>query len=319
MFEDTLYDIYLSYYQRSAALVVAHKIQPSMAGMAASLPSHTSLHWGQLENTLAKYTPSTPVPLVHNSHPPGGAAPTQCSPVLMYAEKKSQSIYDAELKLLLSPPPKAPDQAAKILGEFSPYQHGSFLLYGQRGLLETYPLQYTCCSVTGNATVQEQVLLNRNGHTSATSDLTPQPSSLPAAGKTSGYCYPSGPGRNSSRAGWTSPSMAFLPSHNLPSELSEAKILPKELLMSIDVLQSGQVYSAILKFSEPVFLTDMSLSTNPSMGCVSVDVWEGGDEGDGAARVAQCTEIQEKNLMLGNLMPPPLCQFVKVQSSVDVL
>ena len=81
--------------------------------------------------------------------------------------------------------------------------------------------------------------------------------------------------------------------------------------MHIDVLQSGQVYSAVLQFGQLVYLTDLSLSTNLSMGCVSVDVWGGGGEGE-AVRVAQCTEIQEKNLMLGNLMPPPLCQFVKV-------
>ena len=81
--------------------------------------------------------------------------------------------------------------------------------------------------------------------------------------------------------------------------------------MHIDVLHSGQVYSAVLRFSQPVYLTDLSLSTNSNMGCVSVDVW--GEEGErGAVRVAQCTEIQEKNLMLGNLTPPPLCQFVKV-------
>ena len=81
--------------------------------------------------------------------------------------------------------------------------------------------------------------------------------------------------------------------------------------MYIDMLQSGQVYSAVLRFNQSVLLTDLSVSTNSSMGCVSVDVWGGGGEGE-AVRVAQCTEIQERNLMLGSLTPPPLCQFVKV-------
>ena len=86
--------------------------------------------------------------------------------------------------------------------------------------------------------------------------------------------------------------------------------------MVIDSLQSGKVYSAVLKFNGPVYLTDLSISTSYAVGCVSVEVW-GGEGGEGGAvRLAQSAEIQERNLMLGNLSPPPLCQFVRVSPSL---
>lgn len=89
--------------------------------------------------------------------------------------------------------------------------------------------------------------------------------------------------------------------------------------MVIDTLQSGKVYSAVLQFNQPAYLTDISLSTNSAVGCVSVEVWgeEGGERE--AVQLALSTEIQEKNLMLGNLSPPPLCQFVRVSCHIIVL
>ena len=89
-------------------------------------------------------------------------------------------------------------------------------------------------------------------------------------------------------------------------------------MLVIDSLQSGKVYSAVLQFNQPVYLTDLSISTNAAVGCVSVEVWRGeGGEGR-AVRVAQSTEIQERNLMLGNISPPPLCQFIRVSSHHSV-
>lgn len=314
VFEESLYDIYLSYYQKSISMPIPHKTYPSITApsFTPSISSHleyVNIPWEQLDKPPPPLPPKTSytklAPLMHNAHPPSTSS--QSGPQVIYTEKRSQTIYDAELKLLLKPPPKTPEQVKLMLGEFPPFQHGSFLLYSQRGLLEAYPLEYTCCSVTGNATVQEPVYQNVN------STSTPPPTSqtgLTSSTKSSGYFYPTGPSGRSSGASHTS-SMAHLSSQLYPNELTSSETIPKELVMHIDVLQSGQVYSAVLQFGQLVYLTDLSLSTNLSMGCVSVDVWGGGGEGE-AVRVAQCTEIQEKNLMLGNLMPPPLCQFVKV-------
>lgn len=299
MLEESLYDIYLSYYQRTTSL----KTHSSVSLSATQAPSAVPLLTHHPLGPPSKFPPANPAPLPYNHL---SSTSVHGGPQIIFTERRSRTIYDAELRLLLNPPPKTSEQVTGTLADFSPYQHGSFLLYSQRGLLETYPLEYMCCSVTGNASVQELVYQRVPSSSSTASAATSHYSTT----RSSGYFYPSTSAAQTANS-HPVPSTSYISSHLYPNELVRSGTFPKELVMYIDVLQSGQVYAAVLKFSQPVYLTDLSLSTNSSMGCVSVDVW--GEEGEGGAvRVAQCTEIQEKSLMLGNLMPPPLCQFVKV-------
>ena len=98
-----------------------------------------------------------------------------------------------------------------------------------------------------------------------------------------------------------------------PSLLLTHLVLPKELVMSIESLKSGVSYSAVLKFAQPVCLTDFSIPSTEFMSSVTVDVWLDEEVGeDKAARIAHSAEIVDKSLMVGNLMPPPVCQYVKV-------
>ena len=318
VFEDHLYDVYLSYFQRTTTslALMQHKphspsssLPPSdqWADTAYPVPYPGSISTSAPGPQLPPNPPSVPPP----PFPPAPAPP---SPQVIVADRRHQTIYDAELKLLLGPPPDTAAQAKRLLAAFPPFQHGSFLLYGQRGLTETYPLEYTCCSVSGSASVQEPVY--RSLHSDSLSSPSPVTSTTAKSAATSGYFYPTSTPRHTPRVSPASPvSCRMLRMH--PNELTNSTMTPKELVMYIDVLQSGKVYSAVLRFNHPVYLTDMCVATNSSMGCVSVDVWGEGGEGE-AVRLAQSTEIQEKNLMLGNLMPPPLCQFVKVRQTYIV-
>ena len=311
--DDGLYDIYLSYFQKSIKSVPNIIVLPPSVPPSSSINPLVAQPWGTSEtDTNATYVPAKYPSQVPPLAPPSLAASS--GEQVLYTHRKYQTIYDAELKLLLNSPPSAtPDRVRRLLAEFPPFQHGSFLLYGQRGLLETFPLQYSCCSVSGSARVQEPVYGNE---TQATA--TPPQMDFTSPGNTSGYFYPTGHSRDITRT-----SHSFIPygtPQSYPNEFTSSASTAKDLVMYVDVLQSGKVYAAVLKFNQPVYLTDISISTNPSMGCVSVDVWlgeEGGEGGeDTVVRLALCTEIGEKSLMLGNLMPPPLCQFVKVRDTL---
>ena len=294
--DPALHDIPLSYYQRSTL--------PS-ASPQTNTYSHTHLQ------------PSTPAtsgitPLLPGSSapPPSGGQNTfpQKEPTqeVVYTDRKQQTIYDAELKLLLSPAPPTPAAVATTLGDFPVFQHGSFLLYTQRGLLETFPLTYSCYSLNSDTTVEEPLYQNLHSTSpaSASSNISMDTT------KTSGYFYPTSSGQSpASRAS----SLSYRTPQACPKELTKSGLIARELVMIVN-LQSGKAYSAVLKFDRTVLLTDFSISNNPSVGCVSVEVW--GEEGEGeGVKLAQSTEIQEKNLMLGNLCPPPVCQFVRVSGS----
>ena len=219
--------------------------------------------------------------------------------------EKGNTIYDSELQLLLD---CAKKDRTKAIDDHPTFKHGSFLLYTQRGLLETMPLAYSCMSVSGNATVQEP-----NFHTIGNLSQEPKHPSAPVGtlSKTSGYKFPSATSMKPSKKILTSSDTSSL--SRLPPPLTDILVFPKELMMQIDSVKSGASYSVVIKFPYPVALTDLSIPYSSTMSSVSVEVWRGdvGEEGVGV-RVAHSSEIKERSLMLGNFMPPPVCQFVKV-------
>ena len=146
-----------------------------------------------------------------------------------------------------------------------------------------------------------------------------------AVSKTMGYSFPSttsttggrkvdkSAASSSSTAGSSSSSVTERAQmQRMPSVLSDIFVSAKELVMQIQSLKSGLAYSAFLKFPHPIYLTDISIPAAVYMSSVSVDVWlEEGGESD-SVRVAHSSEIKERSMILGNLMPSPLCQFAKV-------
>ena len=296
IFEPELYDIYLSYCQKGASKTQQRVLQGShtFISPAVHLPPPDPLDLPDPVWEGGLVYPATTA-----------SAPPVSTHVI--ADKRSHTIYDSELQLLLDCSEKTDAQAAKAIDEFTTFKHGSFLLYGQRGLLETHPLRYSCVSVSGNATVQEPIV---QGATSIPEGV-PTVTHVAEGSKTLGYQFPAAESKRGKKKAPFEAEKGTL-SQPIPAALADILVLPKEQVMHVDALKSGLAYSAVLKFPYPVALTDISIPTTSFMSSVSVDVWGGEGGQSEAVRVAHSSEIHDKSLMLGNLMPPPLCQYAKV-------
>lgn len=338
VFEPELFDIYLSYCQKSSSVLAKSKttVPTAQQGILSYPPtlSTSAVDLNDFYPVLPPNPPVGPISVPSGFSYAGGAAPS--FPVLtdgahlvsvpklssnvpagtthVVTDKGGHTIYDSELKLLLDSK-KAESQGKKFIDDFTTYKHGSFLLYSQRGLLETLPLTYICLSVTGNASVIEPSI-----HTLPhVPDHQVSHTQISIISKSSGYRFPTvdsaGKRRDSS-----APRQGTGSIHPLPQVLTDITIVPKELMMQVESLKSGVPYSALLKFPQPVALTDISIPATGSMSSVSVDVWleEGGGE-RGGVRVAQSIEIKTRSLMLGNLTPPPVCQYVKVRGDLQLM
>ena len=312
IFEPELFDIYLSYCQKSTPVVkIQQKVLSNQIASGMYVPMHAAMDASGV-SLPANFQPMEPADVAGLFVSPSpaasvSAAVTASGTTHVITDKGSHTIYDSELQLLLDCLDKTKTQAAKSIDEFTTFKHGSFLLYGQRGLLETMPLQYSCLSVAGGASVQEP-----NIHTVASvPESTPSSAPVASVSRTSGYRFPmpSSYKRENIASYERRDKTQMQPVHSV---LADIAVVPKELVMQIDALKSGMAYTALLKFSCPVLLTDISIPAAGFMSSVSVDVWmEKGGESE-SARVAQSLEIRDKSLMLGNLSPPPACQFVKV-------
>jgi len=303
-------------------------LSPSQIASVLSLQDSTHVQFEGLSNVTvpSSYTP-TPNP-----------RSSTLAPTHIATDKSPHSIYDFELQLLLESSKKKSDlenakssstggktgetqgKASKTIYDFPTYKHGSFLLYNQRGLLETLPLSYTCVSITGSATVLE--------HSVYAMQQIPEPLpqshlSLGASSisKTSGYKYPSCSELPKTRLHSAEASVLDHDADHLsssaapppfPQILANISSTPKELVMQIDSLKSGMVYSAVIRFVQPVLLTDLSIPSTSNMASVTVDVWLHLQDQATPVRIAQSTEVKSKSVMLGMLSPPTPCQFVKV-------
>lgn len=82
---------------------------------------------------------------------------------------------------------------------------------------------------------------------------------------------------------------------------------------------SGFHYSTIpgarrfvtLDFGRPVLLTDALIPTCGDLASLSIDIWTLGEEVDGR-RLVVATDISTHSLILHDLLPPPVCRFMKV-------
>ena len=71
----------------------------------------------------------------------------------------------------------------------------------------------------------------------------------------------------------------------------------------------------VLDFSQPIALTDVIVPACLDLASLSVDVWINNEEVDGQ-RLVVSTDIGHKTLVLNDLMPPPVCRYLKVGSAL---
>ncbi len=67
----------------------------------------------------------------------------------------------------------------------------------------------------------------------------------------------------------------------------------------------------VLDFGKPILLTDVVIPACGDLASLSIDVWIRGEETDGH-RLIVSTDIGMRSLIMNDLMPPPLCRYLKV-------
>ncbi|KAI8505639.1 Baculoviral IAP repeat-containing protein 6 [Branchiostoma belcheri] len=86
---------------------------------------------------------------------------------------------------------------------------------------------------------------------------------------------------------------------------------PVPQVLTIERMHSGARRFAVLDFGRQVLLTDMVIPACGDLSSLSVDVWTQGEEVDGR-RLVVSTDIGTRSLVLTDLMPPPICRFLKI-------
>ena len=75
---------------------------------------------------------------------------------------------------------------------------------------------------------------------------------------------------------------------------------------------SGARRFIVLDFGKPILLTDVVIPTSTDLASLSIDIWVQGEEVDGQ-RLVVSTDIGIRSLILNNMMPPPVCKYLKVR------
>ena len=89
--------------------------------------------------------------------------------------------------------------------------------------------------------------------------------------------------------------------------------LPQAQMLVMERLHSGARHHVVLDFGCIVQLTDILIPSCAELSSLSIDVWIRGEEQD-AQRIAVVPDIDLVNCVLKDLLPPPLCQYVKVRT-----
>jgi len=67
----------------------------------------------------------------------------------------------------------------------------------------------------------------------------------------------------------------------------------------------------VLDFGKPILLTDVIVPMCGDLASLSIDVWVDSEETDGH-RLVVSSDIGVSSLIMNDIMPPPVCRFLKV-------
>lgn len=313
-----LFDIYISYYPKPLSIATPTSSSSSYTATSTSMATPLSplLQYDELD--FPQTVPSSALAAINadNSNSKTKTAKTSSS---------TSSTLDPELLLLIRGAHLPNWAVSGKEKECSSFHHGSHLLYTRRGLLETLPLSYTCSSTSPGSSCKDSP--GANSDTKVTD--TPRSESLLASylsvhkpSKNLGYMfsYKNNTAATSSSgdllpptpASQATPTSKTTPT-TLPPTVTNIPVAPKELYLFIESLKPGSLYTAVINFESPIYLTDMTLQMSTYMCSVAVDVWtEEGLEDRQKQRIAQSCELKTHSLILGNIMPPVLCQFARI-------
>lgn len=83
-------------------------------------------------------------------------------------------------------------------------------------------------------------------------------------------------------------------------------------------MHSGARRHITIDFGKPVLLTDIFIPSCSDLVTVTIDIWLKGEDID-ETRLVVAMDIGSRNLLLTDLQHPPLCRFMKVNSSTYLL
>ncbi|XP_067844789.1 baculoviral IAP repeat-containing protein 6 [Heptranchias perlo] len=86
---------------------------------------------------------------------------------------------------------------------------------------------------------------------------------------------------------------------------------PPHQSIIIERMHSGARRFVTLDFGRPILLTDILIPTCADLASLSIDIWTLGEEVDGR-RLVVATDISTHSLILHDLLPPPVCRFMKI-------
>ncbi|XP_039995720.1 baculoviral IAP repeat-containing protein 6 [Xiphias gladius] len=95
------------------------------------------------------------------------------------------------------------------------------------------------------------------------------------------------------------------------SQASHFLQAPPHQSIIIERMHSGARRFVTLDFGRPVLLTDVLIPTCSDLASLSIDIWTLGEEVDGR-RLVVATDISTHSLILHDLLPPPVCRFMKI-------
>lgn len=93
--------------------------------------------------------------------------------------------------------------------------------------------------------------------------------------------------------------------------------LPRTSFLTISRMHSGARRSVVLDFGSLVEVTDIHIPSCPDLSSLTLDAWSDGSK-NGPLNKSQMThvgmtlDICDHNLVLGNLMPPVICRYIKI-------
>ncbi|XP_041468480.1 baculoviral IAP repeat-containing protein 6-like isoform X2 [Lytechinus variegatus] len=100
----------------------------------------------------------------------------------------------------------------------------------------------------------------------------------------------------------------------VPSSASLVRNLlhpPSSHMLVIERMHSGARRYAVLDFGRPIVLTDVYIPACSDLTSLSVDIWTQLEEVDGQ-RLAVAMDIESRDLVLNDLLPPPVCRYLKI-------
>lgn len=89
-------------------------------------------------------------------------------------------------------------------------------------------------------------------------------------------------------------------------------VIFSDISSGLNFISQGARRFVTLDFGRPILLTDVLIPTCGDLASLSIDIWTLGEEVDGR-RLVVATDISTHSLILHDLIPPPVCRFMKVK------